>query len=59
MSQEPIHGGGIGVVGMTFIVFLTLKLIGIIQWSWLWVLAPIWIPVAVFLFVAVIAFIIG
>lgn len=27
------------------IVFVVLKLIGIITWSWWWVLAPLWIPV--------------
>lgn len=29
------------------LIFITLKLIGIITWSWLWVLAPLWIPLAV------------
>lgn len=28
------------------IVFITLKLAGVIQWPWLWVLSPIWMPVA-------------
>lgn len=27
-------------------IFITLKLIGYIAWSWWWVLAPLWIPVA-------------
>lgn len=31
------------------LVFITLKLLGIIQWSWWWVLSPLWIPVAVLL----------
>lgn len=25
------------------IIFIVLKLVGIINWSWLWVLSPIWI----------------
>ncbi len=29
-----------------FITFLVLKLTGVIDWSWLWVLSPIWIPIA-------------
>lgn len=37
--------GGIGFVGLLTIVFIVLKLIGIIKWSWLWVLSPIWISV--------------
>lgn len=28
-------------------VFMTLKLAKLVQWSWLWVLAPIWIPIVV------------
>jgi hypothetical protein len=27
-----------------FIVFLVLKLCGVITWSWWWVTAPLWIP---------------
>ena len=26
------------------VLFIALKLTGVIDWSWLWVLAPIWIP---------------
>lgn len=37
---------GIGLCGLTFIVFLVLKLCGVIAWSWWWVTAPLWIPVA-------------
>lgn len=29
--------------GLT-LIFITLKLIGMITWSWVWVLAPLWIP---------------
>lgn len=36
-------GGGIGFVGLLTIVFITLKLLGVITWSWWWVLSPIWI----------------
>lgn len=39
-------GGGISFLGMLAIVFIVLKLIGVIAWSWWWVLAPIWIPIA-------------
>jgi fatty acid desaturase len=35
---------GIGFTGLLTIVFITLKLIGTINWSWWWVLSPIWIP---------------
>lgn len=35
--------GGIGFVGLLTIVFITLKLTEVIDWSWWWVLSPIWI----------------
>lgn len=37
------------------IVFIVCKLCGVIEWSWLWVLSPFWIPLAIVLFVLVIA----
>jgi len=43
---------GIGFFGLLTIVFVTLKLMGIIEWSWVWVLAPIWISVSIGLTVA-------
>lgn len=30
-----------------FFIFLVLKLTGYIDWSWVWVTAPLWIPLAV------------
>lgn len=33
----------IGFGGLLCIVFIVLKLVGVISWSWLWVLAPVWI----------------
>lgn len=34
---------GIGFGGLLTIVFIVLKLCGVITWSWVWVLSPIWI----------------
>ena len=39
--------GGIGFAGLLAVLFIALKLTGYIEWSWLWVLSPIWISVAV------------
>ena len=47
--------GGIGFSGLLTIVFITLKLTGFINWSWLWVLSPIWIPLVVVICVMLIA----
>lgn len=38
---------GLGVCDVLGIVFIVLKLIGVISWSWWWVLAPFWIPLAI------------
>ena len=37
---------GIGFVGLLTIVFIVLKLIDKITWSWWWVLSPLWISAA-------------
>lgn len=39
--------GGIGLGGVLLVLFITLKLCGVIAWSWWWVTAPIWIPLAI------------
>ncbi|HVJ31631.1 MAG TPA: hypothetical protein VND94_00830 [Terriglobia bacterium] len=39
--------GGIGFCGLLTVLFIGLKLTNYIDWSWWWVLAPIWIPLAV------------
>jgi hypothetical protein len=36
--------GGISLMGALFILFLALKLCGVIGWSWWWVFAPLWGP---------------
>ncbi len=38
-----IGSGPVGFVGLLTIVFVTLRLIGRIDWSWWWVLSPVWI----------------
>jgi hypothetical protein len=51
--------GSLGICGVTFIVFLILKLCNVIDWSWWWVTAPLWIPVVLFVATCVIMFIVG
>jgi hypothetical protein len=50
-TESKTSSGGIGLVILQTIVFITLKLLGSITWSWWWVLSPIWITVAIFLVV--------
>lgn len=39
--------GGLGIVSVLTIVFIVLKLLGVIRWSWIWVLSPIWISTVI------------
>lgn len=43
-EKSSSYSGGVGFLGLLFIVFLVLKLTGYISWSWLWVTAPLWGP---------------
>lgn len=45
---------GLGVCDVLAIVFIVLKLLKVIAWSWLLVLSPIWIPVIIVLICIVI-----
>ena len=49
--------GGIGFVGLLTIVFIVLKLTGVIAWSWVWVLAPLWIDLLLIV-VAIVAYLV-
>jgi hypothetical protein len=40
---------GVGLGTVLFLIFLVLKLVGVITWSWWWVTSPLWIPVALIL----------
>ncbi|PLW90009.1 hypothetical protein [Mucilaginibacter sp.] len=51
-NNNSTQSGGIGLMGLLFIVFLVLKLIGVsavAQWSWWWVTAPLWMPTTLIL----------
>lgn len=38
---------GLGLCDVLVVVFIVLKLIGVIDWNWWWVLSPVWIPVII------------
>ena len=44
-SNRNSSSSGIGICGVLTIVFVVLKLVGVINWSWLWVLCPLWIDI--------------
>ena len=61
MSEtKTVKSGGIGFCGLLAIVFIALKLAGIgavANWSWWWVLSPLWIPIAIALVIIVVLFV--
>jgi len=59
-SSSSSSSGGIGFVGLLTIVFIVLKLTGYIDWSWTWVLSPIWISFGLFIgFIAIVLSAVG
>ena len=40
---------GVGFTGLLQIAFIVLKLVGIIKWSWVWVLSPTWVSLILIL----------
>ena len=48
-SKKQTTSASIGFLDLLAIVFIVLKLLGKITWSWWWVLAPIWIPLVIIL----------
>ena len=46
MPMKNGGAGGIGFAGALFLLFLALKLCGVIAWSWWWVFAPLWASLA-------------
>ena len=61
MSNQYQKGqarGGIGFCGLLTVVFITLKLLKVIDWAWGWVLAPLWMPLSLWLLFTVITLVI-
>ena len=61
MENNVTSGGGVGLLGLLFLVFLVLKLTGVITWSWWWITAPLWggfaLAVVVFAIIGIVALI--
>ena len=52
--EDRRTAGGIGFLGMLTVLFIGLKLGGVIDWSWWWVFSPMWLPIATLLAIAAI-----
>ena len=49
---------GLGFADVLTIAFIVLKLTGVINWSWWWVLSPVWIGVIIVAVVLSVLFIV-
>ena len=56
-GEQTSHG--IGFTGLLTIVFIILKLCGIITWSWWWVLSPLWISAILWVILVIIVLFVG
>lgn len=53
-SLPQTNTSGVSTAGLLLVLFIALKLTGVIAWSWWWVLAPLWLPFALFFAVCVV-----
>jgi len=58
MEKSSSTSGGIDFWGVLQIVFIVLKLTHVIDWPWVWVLAPVWIGAIITVIVLVVVFIV-
>ena len=55
--MKTTENSGISLFGLVFVLFLTLKLCNVIDWSWWWITAPLWMPLSAGLLIAFFFFI--
>ena len=58
MNKDNSTSKGIGFVGLLQIIFIVLKLCGVIDWKWVWVLAPAWIDIGLAIIILLVVVII-
>lgn len=59
MDASNSANGGLGFASVLTIVFVVLKLLGIITWSWVWVLSPLWISFLLGVTIVLLVFVVG
>ena len=59
-NNKTVHtSSGIGLGTLLTIIFVVLKLIGVISWGWIWVLAPLWIGFALVILIIIVSLVIA
>ena len=56
MDNNKSTNKEINFTGLLTLVFIVLKLCGVVTWSWWWVLSPIWISIGVCAMLLIIMF---
>ena len=53
-NKNTTRTGGVDFIELLTIVFIALKLCGVISWSWIWVLSPLWISIIILIILIII-----
>ena len=58
-DKKETKTASLGLAEALTILFVALKLCGVIDWPWLWVVSPIWITLLFVAFIAVVIVVLG
>lgn len=57
--EQNKNSSGLGFGGLLQVAFIVLKLCGVIDWSWWWVLSPSWIGLIITVIILVVVLIVN
>lgn len=55
-KSSSSSSGGVGCTTLFTAIFVVLKLVGVIDWSWWWVFSPVWISIILAIFAVLFIF---
>ncbi len=55
-NNSSSSSSGIGFTGLLTVAFIVLKLCHVINWSWWWVLSPIWIAILIVIIIILVEY---
>jgi len=58
-EKKSVNTSDISFINLLTVLFIGLKLTGHIDWSWWWVLSPLWIGLVIVVVLAILAVAIG
>ena len=58
LNKQASKSSGLGIVGVLTLIFVVLKKVGVINWSWGWVLSPLWISCGLAIILAIVCIVI-